>query len=178
MHSFLNRLFGRVFGPPPRLRCSRAVWREGVDELARRTLGGRQESGAYLLGVDLPASGQRILEFVFYDEIDPRALETGVVTIRQTALPRLWTLCRERGYGVVADIHVHPGGYDQSSSDKENPVMPRAGHVAMILPNFAQGFPEPGSIGIFEFLGAGQWVDHSAEAGRYVKLEGAVWRNT
>jgi len=123
--------------------------------------------------VDLPAGGKRILEFVFYDEIDPRALETGVVTIRQTALPRLWALCRERGYGVVADVHVHPGGYGQSPSDMANPVMPRTGHVAMILPDFAQGQREPGGIGLYEFLGAGRWADHSAEGARYVRLEGA-----
>jgi hypothetical protein len=173
MRSFLNKLLGWLLGPPPRLRCAQAIWQAGVLELARRTLGGQRESGAYLLGVDLPAGGQRILEFVFYDDIDPRALETGVVTIRQTALPRLWALCRERGYGVVADIHVHPGGYGQSSSDMANPVMPRAGHVAMILPNFAQARCEPGGIGIYEFLGASRWADRSAEGARYVKLEGS-----
>jgi len=171
MRSFLNRLLGWLTGPPPRLRCERAVWRAGVAELAKRTRGGRQESGAYLLGVDLPGGGQRILEFVFYDDIDPRALETGEVTIRQTALPRLWALCRERGHGVVADVHVHPGGCGQSPSDQANPVMPRAGHVAMILPDFAVGQPEPGAIGVYEFLGAGRWADHSAEGKRYVKVE-------
>lgn len=173
MGSFLNRLLGTLFGPPPRLRCARNLWAAGVEELARRTLGGRRESGAYLLGVDLPGGGQRIVEFVFYDDIDPHALATGVVVIRQTALPRLWALCRERGYGVVADVHVHPHGYGQSASDQANPVMPRAGHVAMILPHFARGRPEPGGIGIYEFLGAGGWADHSAKGSRYVKLEGA-----
>ena len=172
MGSFLNKLLGWLLGPPPRLRCAQTIWQAGVSELARRTLGGQRESGAYLLGVNLPAGGQRILEFVFYDDIDRRALETGVVTIRQTALPRLWELCRERGYGVVADIHVHPGGYGQSSSDMANPVMPRAGHVAMILPNFAQAPCRPGGIGIYEFLGAGRWADHSSKGVRYVKLDG------
>jgi hypothetical protein len=54
-----------------------------------------------------------------------------------------------------------------------NPVMPRAGHVAMILPNFAQARCEPGGIGIYEFLGASRWADRSAEGARYVKLEGS-----
>jgi hypothetical protein len=172
MRSFLNKLLGWLLGPQPRLRCTQVIWQAGVLELARRTLGGQRESGAYLLGVDLPTGGQRILEFVFYDDIDPRALDTGVVIIRQTALPRLWALCRERGYGVVADVHVHPGGYGQSSSDMANPVMPRAGHVAMILPNFAQAPCKPGGIGIYEFLGAGRWADHSPKGARYVKLDG------
>jgi len=47
MRSFLNKLLGWLLGPPPRLRCSRAIWEAGVIELARRTRGGRQESGAY-----------------------------------------------------------------------------------------------------------------------------------
>ncbi len=173
MLSPLNRLLDWLFGPPPRLRCGRAVWRAGVLELERRTRGGRQESGAYLLGRDEPSGGQRILEFVFYDDIDPRALETGEVTIRQTALPKLWELCRSRGYGVVADVHVHPRGCRQSPSDMANPVMPRSGHIAMILPDFAKDAPEPGVIGIYEFLGGGRWADHSAAGRRFVKLEGA-----
>lgn len=173
MASFVNRLLGWLFGPPPRLRCSRQVWEAGVAELARRTNGRRRESGAYLLGDELPRGGKRILEFVFYDDIDPRALETGEVTIRQTALPKLWDLCRARGYGVVADIHVHPGIYRQSSSDMANPVMPRVGHIAMILANYADHAPEPGQIGIYEFLGAGRWADHTSAGARFVRLEGA-----
>ena len=171
MASFLSRLLGWLSRQPPRLRCESCLWRAGVTELARRTLGGRRESGAYLLGVELPDGGKRILEFVYYDDIDPRALETGEVTIRQTALPRLWAHCRARGYGVVADIHVHPGICRQSPSDQANPVMPRAGHLAMILPDFAQGQTEPGGIGLYEFLGGGRWADHSASGPRFLKLE-------
>lgn len=174
MASPLTRLLGWLLGPPPRLRCARSVWADGVGELELRTRGGQQESGAYLLGAELPDGGRRILEFVYYDDIDPRALETGEVTIRQTALPRLWEHCRKRGYGVVADVHVHPGSCRQSPSDMASPVMPRAGHIAMILPDFAKGAPEPGGIGIYEFLGAGRWTDHSAAGRRFVKLDGAV----
>lgn len=173
MASPLTRLRGWLFGPPPRLRCARPVWADGVQQLERRTRGGRQESGAYLLGTELPDGGRRILEFVYYDDIDPRALETGEVTIRQTALPRLWEHCRMRGYGVVADVHVHPGSCRQSPSDMASPVMPRAGHIAMILPDFAKGAPEPGAIGIYEFLGAGRWADHSSAGRRFVKLDSA-----
>jgi hypothetical protein len=145
-----------------------------VSELNRRTLGGCRESGAYLLGVELADGGKRVLEFVYYDEIDPRALETGEVTIRQTALPRLWAHCRARGYGVVADIHVHPGSCRQSPSDRANPVMPRVGHLALILPDFARGCTEPGGIGLYEFLGSDRWTDHSAKGARFLKLEGAA----
>ena len=132
-----------------------------------------EQRGRGVFALELIAYGRRILEFVYYDDIDPRALETGEVTIRQTALPRLWEHCRARGYGVVADVHVHPGACRQSRSDMANPVMPRAGHIAMILPDFAKGAPEPGAIGIYEFLGGGRWADHSSAGRRFVKLDGA-----
>src|SRR5258708_951086 len=50
MRSFLNTLLGWLGLTPPRLRCRRRIWDAGVEELARRTLGERRESGAYLLG--------------------------------------------------------------------------------------------------------------------------------
>src|SRR5579863_4479572 len=54
MRSLLNTLLGWLGLTPPRLRCRRQVWDNGVEELARRTLGGRRESGAYLLGQPRP----------------------------------------------------------------------------------------------------------------------------
>jgi hypothetical protein len=171
MRSFLNTLLGWLGLAPPRLRCRRGVWETGVHELARRTLGGRRESGAYLLGRHRRDGGRDILEFIFYDDVDPAALATGIVTIRQTALPRLWEICRARGFGVVADVHVHPGGYGQSGSDQANPVMPRVGHIALILPHFARGEPRPGSIGMYEFLGNGGWAEHTPKGNRFFRLE-------
>lgn len=172
MDSLLNTLLGWLGLAPPRLRCRKHIWDAGVAELARRTLNESRESGAYLLGRMRRDRSKDILEFVFYDDIDPTALATGIVTIRQTALPRLWELCRARGFGVVADVHVHPFGYGQSQSDMSNPVMPRAGHIALILPDFAREQPQPGFIGMYEFLGNGIWADHSAKGERYFRLEG------
>lgn len=168
---FLSKLTGWLFGAPPKLLCSEALWRNAVAELAARTNGGRRESGAYILGVTTPKGEKRIREFVFYDDIDPMALASGVVRIRQTALPRLWAHCRERGYGVIADVHVHPCGYGQSESDRANPVMPRKGHIALILPDFAHGNPRPGGIGVYEFKKAGVWENHSKHGADVIRLE-------
>jgi hypothetical protein len=171
MRSFLNTLLGWLGLAPPRLRCNTRIWYAGVEELERRTLDGRRESGAYLLGPHRADGGRDIREFVFYDDLDPDALSSGIVTIRQTALPRLWQICRNRGYGVVADVHVHPGGYGQSNSDQANPVMPRAGHIALILPDFARNLPVPGSIGMYEFMGGRAWKEHSGDGRRFFRLE-------
>lgn len=127
MRWFVSKLRGWLPARRPNLRCAREVWRAGVAELERRTLNHTRESGAYLLGLKLDDGSRRILQFVYYDDIDPLALASGVVVIRQTALPKLWALCRQLQLSVVADVHVHPGSFRQSQSDRENPVMPRGG---------------------------------------------------
>ena len=174
MPSFLSKLFGWLFGypsqPQPRIHCSAQVWQAGVEELARRTLRGRRESGAFLLGRDVTGGGKQILEFVFYDDIDPHALDTGIVHFAGNRLPILWEHCRQRGYGVVADVHVHPGGYGQSPSDQADPVMSRAGHIALILPHFAQRGVLPGEIGLYEYLGNDAWVDHSKSGNNFFRV--------
>ena len=172
MRSLLSRLFGWLRGPNPRISCDAHVWAAGVRELERRTLDGRRESGAFLLGHD--QHGQRqIVEFVFYDDIDPHSLDTGIVHFHGNKLPKLWEHCRTRGYGVIADVHVHPGGYGQSGSDQADPVMPRAGHLAFIIPHFARRETQPGGIGMYEYLGNGAWQDHTAKGLSFFRLDRA-----
>lgn len=154
----------------PRITCSATCWRDGVVDLGRRTLGRRRESGAFLLGERHEGASHAIREFVFYDDVDPHSLDRGIVHFNGSRFPFLWEICRARGYGVVADVHVHPGGYGQSASDRADPVMPRAGHIAFILPDFAAGPNEPGRIGMFEFLGNGVWRDHSRAGRRFFEL--------
>jgi proteasome lid subunit RPN8/RPN11 len=131
-----------------------------VTELRRRA-GERQESGAFLLGSRDEA--RRIEEFVFYDDIDPNALRTGIVKIDGRRLGALWTHCRKTGRQVVADVHVHPGGFQQSPSDQANPIMAEVGHLAIILPHYAVRAIYPGAIGVHEYLGSHRWHDRSHE---------------
>lgn len=169
MQSFPNKPSGSPIIGESRLRCGRSVWVAGVHELERRTLDGRRESGAFLLGHDR-GKHKEIVEFVFYDDIDPNSLRTGIVKFAGNKLPVLWEHCRKRGYGVVADVHVHPLGYGQSPSDQADPVMPRAGHLAIIIPHFARRETEPGGIGLYEFLGDGKWANHSAKGAKFFQL--------
>ena len=83
MASLTATLARIVFGPRPEIVCSGPVWDAGVAELRRRTLNGRRESGAFLLGgkTGRAKTLRRIEEFVFYDDVDPEALSTGIVVI-------------------------------------------------------------------------------------------------
>jgi hypothetical protein len=58
---------------------------------------------------------------------------------------------------VVADVHVHPGGAGQSASDRDHPMISRAGHIALILPDFAQAPLRPESVGVYRYLGDKRW---------------------
>jgi proteasome lid subunit RPN8/RPN11 len=158
MASLIATLARVAFGPRPELLCDAAVWEAGVAELRRRA-DGRRESGAFLLGSTEKA--RRVEEFVFYDDIDPDALKTGIVEIDGRRLGNLWTHCRKAGRKVVADIHVHPGGFQQSASDQANPIMAEVGHIAIILPHFAARAIRPRGIGVHVYLGSRRWRDRS-----------------
>lgn len=160
MASFTRTLSRIACGPAPEISCDQDVWNAGVGELKRRA-GGRRESGAFLLGSK--SSRRRITEFVYYDDIDPSALKTGIVVIDGRRLGKLWDHCRARRLSVVADVHVHPGGFWQSASDQANPIIAEIGHIAIILPDFAARNTRPGGIGIYEYLGSRRWRDRSHE---------------
>jgi len=173
MAYLLATLVRLAIGKSPELICSTDIWDAGVTELHRRTFG-RRESGAFLLGKK--GRTRRIEKFVFYDDIDPGALDSGIVIIDGRRLGALWAHCRDTGYEVVADVHVHPRGYRQSKSDKANPIIAEKGHVALILPDFAKGSNQPGKIGVFRYLGDRKWSDQSATLFSPLHLGWWPWR--
>lgn len=159
MVSSLRTLLRSAFGRLPKLVCRPQLWHDGVDELCRRTRG-RHESGAFLLGTN--RRGVRMIQrFLYYDDVDPNCFRNGIVEFDGRKFGHVWELCRRLNMEVVADVHVHPGGYDQSSTDRHNPMIAEPGHWALILPHFAGRARMPGRIGIYEYLGSRQWQNRS-----------------
>lgn len=148
-----------LVAPKHRLSCSSKLWKEGLAELCRRGDGIR-ESGAFLLG---SRQGERraITCFLYYNDLDPGCLDTGIVVFDGAGYGPLWQLCREAGLVVVADIHTHPGTARQSPTDRQNPMVAVSGHIALIIPEFARRTIRLRDLGIYEYLGEHQWQDHS-----------------
>lgn len=146
-----------LIAPSAKVSCSWFLWHRLLRELRRRGRNCSRESGAFLLGHRGPGYA-RIVDFVPYDEIDPNCLDSGIVTMDGHRFAALWATCRQRGLAVVADVHVHPGNVEQSPSDKDNPMIARAGHISMILPRFAMGRISRSAIGIYQYCGAKLWT--------------------
>ncbi|MGC9955072.1 MAG: hypothetical protein ABSD21_12450, partial [Rhizomicrobium sp.] len=108
-----------------------------------------------------------------YDLIDLECLR-GHILFDGSKMDLVWQECRSRSLQVVGDVHTHPGGYGQSSVDRANPMIPERGHIALIIPNFANRPYLPGEIGIYEFRGNGKWTDHSAFGQRFFRVRGFV----
>ena len=144
------------------------MWQRLINQLRKRGKGIR-ESGAFLLAK--PGSN-KICRFICYDELDERALETGIITFHACGFVRLWDICESQGLRVVADVHTHPGSWtDQSEADRTHPMIAQAGHVALILPHFAQGTKWSfRGAGIFEYCGNHKWNSHS-NANRLIRLK-------
>lgn len=147
----------RLFAPRHRLSCSWLLWRRICKGLRERGLDRSRESGAFLLGNDR-AGRRRIVDFVLYDDLDPHCLDTGIVRFDGRHFGDLWARCKARGLAVMADIHVHPHGADQSDSDRSHPMISRAGHIALILPRFAAPPQSRQDVGIYRYEGAKRWT--------------------
>ena len=146
----------RMFAPQHELSCSWSLWRRLLQGLRERGRNRSRESGAFLLGRQRGVRA-RIVDFVLYDDLDHRCLSSGIICFDGGNFGKLWAICRNRNLAVVADIHVHPGGAQQSQSDRDHPMIARKGHCSLILPNFAAGRISRREIGIYRYLGGKRW---------------------
>ncbi len=136
---------------------------------------GERESGAFLLG-QRGADSAKVRDFRFYDDLDPSSLDSGGISFHAVGYSALWTYCRKRKLEVLADIHTHPGPVAaQSSIDRRNPMIPVRGHVAIVLPNYAQirlWSLKPAAV--YEYEGDYRWRQCNIEgAPKVLKLR--VW---
>jgi len=98
------------------------------------------------------------MDFVLYDDLDPRCLETGIVRFDGRYFGALWELCNHHRMSVVADVHTHPMGSQQSDSDRAHPMISRPGHIALIVPRFAAPPVKVDTVGMFRYEGSKQWT--------------------
>lgn len=156
MNFSIAGIIRRLLSPQHELSCSWLLWRRLLASLRLRGRNATRESGAFLLG--RRCSGRaRVVDFVLYDDLDPNCLDSGIVKIDGRHFGQLWQICALRGLSVVADIHVHPGSEQQSESDRNYPMIARAGHLALILPRFAAEPVRRTQIGIYRYQGAKHW---------------------
>jgi hypothetical protein len=157
MNFFNLATMRRLFAPRHELSCSWLVWLRLRDKLRERGRRASRESGAFLLG-RREGGRARVVDFILYDDLDPHCLDSGIVRFDGRYFSELWAICKARGLSVVADIHVHPGGAGQSDSDRDHPMISRAGHIALILPRFATGRQPRRDIGMYRYLGGKRWA--------------------
>jgi proteasome lid subunit RPN8/RPN11 len=158
--TFSFRTIIRAFAAPEhRLSCSSKLWRAGLKELRRRG-DDHHESGAFLLGRS-DGERRRVERFVYYDDLDPHSLDTGIVVFDGAGYGPLWKTCRESGLEVVADVHTHEYAPKQSPADRANPMVATRGHIALIVPNFAERVFTPAELGIYQYEGEHRWQEDS-----------------
>jgi proteasome lid subunit RPN8/RPN11 len=150
--------------PEHQLSVSSRLWQAGVQELRRRGEG-KHESGAFVLG-HWQGVQRHMSCFVYYDDLEPHCLNTGVVIFDGSGYGPLWQLCRSTGLSVVADVHTHPGLARQSPDDRAHPMVAQAGHTAIIIPRFATEPVRIEELGIYEYEGNHRWRSYLGSAAR------------
>lgn len=150
--------------PSSSLRIPWFVWWRLIRELKRRG-GGRRESGAFLLGRN---GVPKVTHFICYDDLDPTALDTGIIVFHGEGFVPLWEFCRVRKMRVLADVHTHGSEWTgQSDSDRTHPMIAQSGHVALIVPHLAQRrFQSLAGVGIHEYSGDHRWNAWGPKSGK------------
>ena len=138
------------------LEMNVSLWATLMNDLRERG-GARRESGAFLLGSHSD-NVRRVTHWVPNDELDGGALLKGYVRLGTEAFSRLWAKCSDLQVEVVADVHTHPGGPGQSDSDRAHPMISKPGHLALIVPNYAQGVVMPRAVSVNVYQGNKQWT--------------------
>lgn len=156
--------------PAPLLETSASLWVELVAHLQRQG-GGVRESGAFLLG-SKTEGGRVVTRYLPYEQLQADALHDDYVALTAASFAKLWELCRAAGLSVVADVHTHRLGPGQSRSDRANPMVALSGHIALIVPRFAQGQVRLQDLGLYVYQGSHRWTAHSgADVPRVFRLQ-------
>jgi hypothetical protein len=155
------------------LRFRRRQWTQLIEELGRRGAG-HSEAGAFLLA-DRDRPEHLVTRVVYLNDLDPDCLQ-GSIRFNGLAYSALWDICESERRVVVGDIHTHPGaGVRQSSTDSENPMVSRKGHVAIIVPHLATRPVKPAEAGVHQYRGTDGWITWTAaDAAR--RLQVRRWR--
>ena len=148
-----------------KLKVSLLIWLRLIWQLRKRG-SGKRESGAFLLAKQ---GSDKVVDFVCFDDLDPSSLDEGYIIFSSKGFVRLWEYCRKASLYVVADVHTHPSLWTgQSELDRTNPMISRKGHIALIVPFFAQKFPQLlKGVGVYEYCGGYKWINRSNESSTF-----------
>ena len=154
----------------PLLEIPRGLYDSLIVDLVKSGRGVK-ESGAFLLGV-LDGQRRSVTSYLMYDKVAPlSSSQHAFVAFTAEEMARAWEHCYTVGLHVVSDVHTHPFGPAQSISDRAHPIVSVAGHVALIVPYFASGSPQPLDLGVHLFGGRGRWKSmFNEEARRALRL--------
>ena len=157
--------------PAPLLEVPAQLWSALIQHLRHQGAGIR-ESGGFLLGHKTD-SGRIVTSVLPYERLQANALHNDYVELTATSFAKLWSFCRQEGLSVVADVHTHRLGASQSRSDRTNPMVALAGHIAFIVPRFAQGNVRLQDLGMYVYQGDHRWITYSgSDVARLVRLTG------
>jgi proteasome lid subunit RPN8/RPN11 len=165
MNFSIAETMSRLCAPRHKLSCSWLVWRRLLHGLQKRGRNYSRESGAFLLG-RRNGTRVRIVRIVLYDDLDPYCLDTGIIRFDGRHFGKLWDLCSKTGLTVIGDAHTHPGGSRQSESDRTNPMISRASHIALIVPRFARPPVRLSEVGFYLYEGGKRWTNIPASERR------------
>ena len=145
-----------------RLEISKQKWSELILQL-KVSGNGINERGAFLLA---SKDSKVISDFICYDELEPTCYDSKIIVFQTDGYRILWKYCLDNNLIVVADVHTHPHKWTgQSLADMQHPMILQKGHIALIVPNYAQGrINSLRGVGVYEYQGDKKWKSYQLKS--------------
>lgn len=99
----------------------------------------------------------------------PHTASRGSCDIDGDALNSLWRRLAANDLRIVVQVHTHPGLAYHSPTDDQFPVIPRAGLLSLVLPDFAKAPFDPATSFLVRLDHDGRWTRLDPE-------EALVWQ--
>ncbi len=81
-----------------------------------------------------------------------------LVHIEEDAIDETNRSLNERGMILGGQAHSHPTGAYHSDTDDTLPLVTLLGGISVVVPDFALGQTDPGSLAWFRLMGYGRWL--------------------
>ena len=109
MNFSIAQIIARLCAPQHEISCSWFLWQRLCARLRERGRNATRESGAFLLGYRTNGRA-RVTDFILYDDLDPRTLDTGIVHFDGRYFGALWDICKQRSISNGQNKEIFTAG--------------------------------------------------------------------
>jgi len=155
------------------IKLPEKLWQETIMGLRLRSRGSRE--AACIWAGNRTSAVQHVEEIFFLDDLPGVQGHTLRHNVPRNAINLLFSILKEKGYQIIADVHTHPNSWvGLSEVDMEHPIEYRIGLPMIVIPNYGKGVINYKNIGVHVYQGKGRWKIIKSDEVEKLIIEGDI----